>query len=91
MTAHPFGSTRGKCPICGRPGVPDYRPFCSRRCADVDLARWLSGAYAIPDPGESEERTADAKNGEAGPPASEPAQSDPCRETGSDPSLPKSK
>lgn len=36
------------CPICGKPGTMDYRPFCSRRCADVDLNRWLSGAYAIP-------------------------------------------
>jgi uncharacterized protein len=66
MMAHPSGSTHGKCPICGRQGVADYRPFCSRRCADVDLARWLSGAYAIPDRGESEERAAEAKNGEAG-------------------------
>jgi uncharacterized protein len=37
-----------KCPICGKPASPDYRPFCSRRCADVDLQRWLSGAYVIP-------------------------------------------
>ena len=36
------------CPICGKDTRPDYRPFCSRRCADVDLARWLNGAYAIP-------------------------------------------
>lgn len=36
------------CPICARPTHADYRPFCSRRCADVDLARWLNGAYAIP-------------------------------------------
>lgn len=40
--------TAPACPICGKPQVPDYRPFCSRRCADVDLARWLSGSYAIP-------------------------------------------
>jgi endogenous inhibitor of DNA gyrase (YacG/DUF329 family) len=37
-----------RCPICGKPPVPDYRPFCSRRCADVDLQRWLSGGYAVP-------------------------------------------
>jgi hypothetical protein len=37
-----------KCPACGRPAEDDYRPFCSRRCADLDLQRWLSGAYAIP-------------------------------------------
>ena len=37
----------GRCPICRRPTIVRYRPFCSRRCADVDLARWLGGRYAI--------------------------------------------
>jgi uncharacterized protein len=37
-----------KCPICGRPAEVEFRPFCSRRCADLDLQRWLSGRYAIP-------------------------------------------
>jgi len=37
------------CPICRRaPADPKYRPFCSRRCADVDLQRWLGGVYAVP-------------------------------------------
>ncbi len=36
-----------KCPICGQPVSPDHRPFCSKRCADVDLHRWLGGHYAI--------------------------------------------
>ncbi|MDP2063442.1 MAG: DNA gyrase inhibitor YacG [Phaeovulum sp.] len=36
------------CPICGKPAVVAYKPFCSRRCADVDLGRWLTGSYAIP-------------------------------------------
>jgi uncharacterized protein len=36
------------CPICGKPADPKLRPFCSRRCADVDLHRWLSGVYAVP-------------------------------------------
>lgn len=36
------------CPICGKETVERYRPFCSKRCADVDLARWLGGRYAIP-------------------------------------------
>jgi len=36
------------CPICDKPSAKDYRPFCSRRCADIDLGRWLSGAYAVP-------------------------------------------
>jgi hypothetical protein len=40
--------TASKCPICGKPAAPEYRPFCSKRCADVDLQRWLSGVYAIP-------------------------------------------
>lgn len=36
------------CPICHKPGDAKYRPFCSKRCADVDLAKWLSGSYAVP-------------------------------------------
>ncbi len=36
------------CVICGRPRDPRYDPFCSRRCADVDLYRWLKGSYVIP-------------------------------------------
>ncbi len=37
------------CPICRRePSAPQYKPFCSKRCADVDLQRWFSGGYAIP-------------------------------------------
>jgi uncharacterized protein len=39
---------RPVCPICGKPAVAEFRPFCSRRCADVDLNRWLSGVYAVP-------------------------------------------
>lgn len=37
-----------KCPICKKPMVMDYRPFCSKRCVNVDLGRWLGGTYAIP-------------------------------------------
>ena len=37
-----------KCPICGKPTVQEFRPFCSRRCADVDLNRWLTGSYVSP-------------------------------------------
>ena len=39
--------TRAHCPICKRPVVEQFRPFCSKRCADVDLHRWLSGRYAV--------------------------------------------
>ncbi len=37
----------GRCPICSRPTEAKFRPFCSRRCSDVDLSRWLRGAYAV--------------------------------------------
>ncbi len=43
------------CPICRRRTDPAFRPFCSRRCADVDLARWFSGAYAVPSHSEEED------------------------------------
>ena len=38
----------GRCPVCGKPRSETYRPFCSKRCAHVDLNRWLSGSYVIP-------------------------------------------
>jgi hypothetical protein len=47
-----------KCAICGRPAEPSFSPFCSRRCADLDLQRWLTGAYVVPGPeAESEAST----------------------------------
>ena len=48
---------RRACPICKTPSKQKYHPFCSARCADVDLHRWLGGAYAIPaeDPPDFEE------------------------------------
>ena len=36
------------CPVCKRPAQADSRPFCSKRCAEVDLQRWFTGGYAIP-------------------------------------------
>ncbi len=36
------------CSVCGKPVNPKYRPFCSKRCADIDLNRWLGGQYAVP-------------------------------------------
>jgi len=42
------------CPICGKATAEAWRPFCSKRCADVDLGRWLRGSYAVPgEPAES--------------------------------------
>jgi endogenous inhibitor of DNA gyrase (YacG/DUF329 family) len=46
---------RNACPICGKPAVENYRPFCSRRCADIDLNRWLSGVYVVPVTDDEEE------------------------------------
>ena len=42
------------CPICRKPAAPAYSPFCCKRCADVDLQRWLSGGYVIPGEGADE-------------------------------------
>jgi uncharacterized protein len=46
------------CPICGKPTDPATRPFCSKRCSDVDLHRWLAGSYAIPASDEEGEQDA---------------------------------
>ena len=40
--------TGKRCPECGKPASPATLPFCSPRCRDVDLNRWLSGRYVIP-------------------------------------------
>lgn len=64
MTAHAKTSSQAKtkrpkrlkCPICGKAASPDYRPFCSKRCADIDLGRWLDGRYVVP--GEAAKRDA---------------------------------
>jgi len=58
--------TAPACPVCGKPAEADYRPFCSRRCADVDLQRWLSGRYAIPaKEGDEEDDNPTAANDDA--------------------------
>jgi endogenous inhibitor of DNA gyrase (YacG/DUF329 family) len=51
------------CPICGKPASEDAYPFCSKRCADIDLNRWFSGAYAIPSKDEDEAERADPDAG----------------------------
>jgi uncharacterized protein len=48
------------CPICGKPPMPQHRPFCSARCAQIDLGRWLKGNYRVP----TEEEAPDVDNGE---------------------------
>lgn len=39
-----------KCPLCGKLAVEGFKPFCSKRCADLDLGQWFKGGYAIPGP-----------------------------------------
>lgn len=41
-------SAIGCCPLCGKSTVDQHRPFCSKRCAALDLANWLGGHYRIP-------------------------------------------
>jgi uncharacterized protein len=56
------------CPICGKPAVEQFKPFCSKRCADIDLNRWLSGAYVIPardDEAEDDDRPAGSQDDDA--------------------------
>ena len=36
-----------KCPICGKQTILEYQPFCSKKCADIDLGRWLKGNYVV--------------------------------------------
>jgi hypothetical protein len=38
----------GRCPMCKQRATLEYRPFCSKRCSDLDLSKWLGGSYAIP-------------------------------------------
>jgi endogenous inhibitor of DNA gyrase (YacG/DUF329 family) len=56
-----------RCPLCGKATEAAFKPFCSKRCADIDLNRWLSGVYAVPvkeDEDEDGERPADNDAGE---------------------------
>jgi len=53
-----------KCPTCGKPADELLRPFCSKRCADVDLHRWFSGSYAIPVTEDEDEDEQREQNGE---------------------------
>jgi uncharacterized protein len=48
------------CPICGKPAMPGHRPFCSKRCRDVDLGRWLRGVYRVETEEDPEDATDDA-------------------------------
>jgi endogenous inhibitor of DNA gyrase (YacG/DUF329 family) len=41
-------SAKWKCPICKKPAIVEFKPFCSERCKNVDLGRWLKGSYVLP-------------------------------------------
>ncbi|MCA0044110.1 DNA gyrase inhibitor YacG [Celeribacter litoreus] len=65
------------CPICGEDAAQKYRPFCSKRCADIDLAKWMNGSYAVPsmreiDPDEVAEAVEEALRAESEAPAKKP-------------------
>ena len=44
-----------KCAVCDRPSEPEFRPFCSKRCADIDLGRWFGERYMVSRPIDPEE------------------------------------
>ena len=46
--AAPAPGSKRRCPICGKPASTEVSPFCSKRCADVDLHRWLGEGYRVP-------------------------------------------
>lgn len=58
------------CPMCSKPAVARYRPFCSKRCADLDLGKWMSGDYAVAaeDEGDAEEIATARDTAEIAPP-----------------------
>ena len=59
--------SEAKCPICGKPTVARFRPFCSARCHKVDLHRWLGEVYVVP--GEEGPANEDSEDGgDAGKP-----------------------
>jgi uncharacterized protein len=60
--SEPVASGVKRCPLCGKPAEREFKPFCSKRCTDVDLNRWLSGVYAIP------VKETDDEDGERAPP-----------------------
>ncbi len=55
-----------RCPLCGKPRDAAFKPFCSKRCADIDLNRWLSGVYAVPVKADEDEDGEHVKGGDTG-------------------------
>jgi endogenous inhibitor of DNA gyrase (YacG/DUF329 family) len=63
----PGGESLSGKPLSGKPQEHAYRPFCSKRCADIDLARWLDGRYAIAGARADKSGSEDEDEGEVGP------------------------
>jgi len=55
---------RRRCPICRKPAVQRFRPFCSAHCADIDLGRWIGGNYRVPGPPANALNSEDEEGGE---------------------------
>jgi len=70
MTSPVNDNRGGKCSICEKEAVAAFKPFCSARCKDVDLGRWLDGKYAIPAVEPPDEADLEAALREAGGPGS---------------------
>jgi endogenous inhibitor of DNA gyrase (YacG/DUF329 family) len=58
----PMPAAARRCPICGKPAAAPHQPFCSPRCGNIDLGRWLNGNYSIP----TDEAPDDAPHSEEG-------------------------
>ena len=56
--------TTRKCPICRKPRVEEHAPFCSARCRDRDLVKWLDDGYALPGPSADPDLLDEATPGE---------------------------
>ncbi len=71
MSARRQAPKKSVCAICGAPQEEPFKPFCSGRCTDVDLNRWLTGRYAVPaeelDEQDLDELDALGRGGQAGP------------------------
>ena len=62
MSAAELPERRRPCPICRKPADPRYRPFCSKRCADIDLGRWFGERYRIPAATTDDDESEDGPN-----------------------------
>ena len=61
MSEPPFASKLRRCPICKSEAVEAYKPFCSKRCADIDLGKWFNDSYAIAGNEDDEDATSAEK------------------------------